>query len=83
MSGGTVRTTGSPAKDYILVVPGEAFTPCKALLVGVGGAATLVTPGGVTRTLVPLQTGYNPVSCSMVVVAGLVASDIWRLADEV
>ena len=57
-------------------LPGGA---CRSLLVGTGGAATLIAPNGSLRTAVPLQTGYNPIGALRVFSTGLTASDIWAL----
>ena len=52
---------------------------CRALLVGAAGAATVVDAGGVERTGVPLQAGYNPIRVARIKATGLAASNIWAL----
>lgn len=51
---------------------------CRALLVGTAGTANLMDADGNTRANVPLQAGYNALSCKQVRTGGL-ASDIWAL----
>lgn len=52
---------------------------CRGLLVGTAGAATLIDATGVTRTLVPLQQGYNPIGVQRVFASGLTAQNLWAL----
>jgi len=51
---------------------------CRGLLVGTAGTANLQDSAGNTRANVPLQAGYNPLSCKQVRTGGT-ASDIWAL----
>lgn len=53
--------------------------PCRALLVGTAGAATIDDLSGATRTAVPLQQGFNPIGARRVYANGLEASNIWAL----
>lgn len=53
---------------------------CKALLVGVAGAANIVRPNGSVAAGVPLQQGYNPITCIQIN-TGTSASNIWPLYD--
>ncbi len=71
----------SPSGRYVPVTKANALLPegtCRALLVGTEGTANLVDLSGTTRTNVPLQKGYNPISCRQVNTGGT-ASDIWAL----
>lgn len=70
------------ARHYIPVVkdddddlPGGA---CRALLVGTAGTANLTQEDGTDRNNVPLQAGYNYLTCSKVRTGGT-ATDIWAL----
>lgn len=73
----------APAYKLVKVTPSDtvAFTAgvARGLLVGQGGAATLIDASGATRTLVPLQVGYNPIGCSRINATSLTASDIWAI----
>ena len=51
---------------------------CRAILCGTEGTATLKDATGTTRTLVPLQKGYNPIRACRILLAGT-ASDLWAL----
>lgn len=73
-----IGDTGS-AQAIVPVVAGTPFDLCRGLLVGTAGAATVVDGTGATRTLIPLQQGYNPISITNVVASGLTADDIWAL----
>lgn len=71
----------SPSGKFVPVTKAYAVLPdgtCRALLVGTEGTANLVDLTGATRTNVPLQQGYNPISCRQVNTGGT-ASDIWAL----
>lgn len=71
----------SPAKRFEPVTKADADLaggPCDALLVGTAGTANLMDADGNVRANVPLQQGYNPLSCKQVR-AGGTASDIWAL----
>ena len=69
-----------PAVSIVAVTPGTPFQVCRALLVGTSGAATVTCADGTTvATLIPLQAGYNPISCINVSATGLTASNIWAL----
>lgn len=73
----------SPATKILAVTPHNSneFTdgPCRALLVGTAGAATVVDAEGNTATLIPLQAGYNPIRVKAVRATGLTAANIWAL----
>lgn len=65
-------TPGSP------IVPPDGYNlPCRALLVGTAGTATLTDGANKSRANVPLQQGYNPIQVMAIASAG--ASDIWAL----
>lgn len=51
--------------------------PCRALLVGTAGTATVIDTEGGTATNIPLQTGYNPIRVSKVTFG--TAADVWAL----
>lgn len=53
--------------------------PCRALLVGTAGAATVIDAGGATSLLIPLQAGFNPLRVTRVKLTGLTAANIWAL----
>lgn len=69
------------AVKIVPVTPGDAtlFKTCRGLLVGTAGAATVIDGSGETRTLIPLQAGYNPISVQAVFSTDLTAADIWAL----
>jgi len=69
----------APATKIVQVVSGSDFAdgPCRALLVGTAGTATVVDAEGNTATNIPLQTGYNPIRVSKVTFGG--AADVWAL----
>ncbi|MEM8988673.1 MAG: hypothetical protein AAGC95_18340 [Pseudomonadota bacterium] len=73
----------SPAAQYVSVSPSDGTDlpggVCRGLLVGVGGAATIVDATGTERIGVPLQAGYNPLRAARVKATGLSASNIWAL----
>lgn len=52
--------------------------PCRALLVGTAGTATVIDGGGATRTDIPLQAGYNPIVVQRILLGGT-SADIWAL----
>lgn len=52
--------------------------PCRGLLVGTAGTATVITAAGNTRTSIPLQAGYNPIRVTQIKNTGG-ASDIWAI----
>jgi hypothetical protein len=68
-----------PATKIVAVSSGADFAdgPCRALLVGTAGAATVVDSEGNTATNIPLQQGYNPIRVSKVTFGS--ASDVWAL----
>jgi hypothetical protein len=73
--------TVNPATLVVPVTKADANLSggtCRALLVGTPGTANIQDASGVTRTNVPLQQGYNPISCKQVRTGGT-ASDIWAL----
>ena len=72
MAGGIQPVIASDSVD----LPGGT---CIGLLCGTGGLATIVDAGGITRTGVPLQPGYNPIACKRVFATGLLALNIWAL----
>jgi hypothetical protein len=51
--------------------------PCRALLVGTAGTATVIDAEGNTATSIPLQAGYNPIRVSKVTFG--TAADVWAL----
>jgi hypothetical protein len=67
------------AMAIVPVAAGTPFELCRGLLVGTAGAATVTDGVGGTRTLIPLQQGYNPISITNVSATGLTAADIWAL----
>lgn len=73
----------SPARAVIPVTPSDSAMlpdgPCRALLVGAEGAATIIDLSGQTRADVPLQQGYNPIGAMKVFASGLGADNIWAL----
>jgi hypothetical protein len=75
-----IGDTGS-ATMVVPVTPSDVtgFKTCRALLVGTAGAATLVDASGETRTAVPLQAGYNPISVQRINSTSLTAANIWAL----
>lgn len=54
------------------------FGPCKALLVGTAGTATLKDYMGNSCVNIPLQAGYNPICVSSLDALGT-AADVWGL----
>jgi hypothetical protein len=70
-----------PAEIYLLVSPSDSDLPngpCRGLLVGGAGTGNLTQINGVEQDEVPLQAGYNPLSCRAVRSGGS-ATDIWAL----
>ena len=71
------------AKRLIPITPNDGADlpegPCAGLLVGTGGAATVIDGSGTERTGVPLQEGYNPISVKRVKATGLAAANLWAL----
>jgi hypothetical protein len=75
------RTATHTSSYFPAVTKADANLPdgiCRALLVGTAGTANLMDAGGNTRTSVPLQAGYNPLSCKQVRTGGT-AADIFAL----
>lgn len=73
--------SSAPADLIVPVTKAVADLPdgaCRSLLVGTAGTANIVDGGGVTRSNVPLQAGYNPIVCQRVLTGGT-AADIWAL----
>jgi len=71
----------SPAVTFVPVTKADADLAggtCRGLLVGTAGTANLQQQDGTTRSNVPLQAGYNPLSVKQVRTGGT-ASDIWAL----
>lgn len=52
--------------------------PCRSLLVGTAGAATINDAYGQKQVSVPLQQGYNPIGIARLW-TGAGASNIWAL----
>jgi hypothetical protein len=75
-AGAVVLVTKSTTVE-ITPPPGYEL-PCRALLVGTAGDATIVDGIGVSRSAVPLQAGYNPLQCRRVSTGGT-ADNIWAL----
>lgn len=71
----------SPAERYVPVAKSDTDLvdgPCRALLVGTAGTATLMQIDGTIRANVPLVQGLNPLACKQVRTGGT-AADIWAL----
>jgi hypothetical protein len=71
----------NPATIIAPVTKADSNLPggtCRGLLVGTAGTANIQDAQGNTRTNVPLQQGYNPLSCKQVRTGGT-AADIWAL----
>ena len=51
---------------------------CRAILVGAAGTANMVDAGGIERTGVPLQQGFNPIGATRIKTGGS-ATDLWAL----
>jgi hypothetical protein len=76
-----VQTDERPSTSFPPVTKANSDLPggtSRGLLVGTAGTANLMDAEGVIRTNVPLQQGYNPLSCRQVRTGGT-ASDIWAL----
>jgi len=74
---------GATAGKFVPVTKADADLPggrCFALLVGTAGTANLMDASGAIRTNVPLQLGYNSLSCNQVRTGGT-AADIWALYE--
>ena len=71
------------ATMIVPITPSDSvnFKTCRGVLCNAAGEATIVDASGVTRTAVPLQAGYNPISIQRVFVTGLGAgiTSIWAL----
>jgi len=77
----SVDQESDPAKAIFAVTKANSDLPngaCRALLVGTAGTANLLDFSGNLCTNVPLQAGYNPVSCKQVRTGGT-ADNIWAL----
>lgn len=73
--------TSNPSGSWFKVTKADANLPygiCRALLVGTAGTANLMDAEGNISADVPLQAGYNPLSCKQVRTSGT-ADDIWAL----
>lgn len=57
------------------------FKTCRGVLCNAAGTATIVDASGATRTAVPLQAGYNPISIQRVNSTSLAAelTSLWAL----
>ncbi len=75
--------SNSPGKAWRKVTPSDTDDlpggPCRALLVGSGGAADILDGTGTACDAVPLQTGWNPGGVQRVKSTNLVASNIWAI----
>ncbi len=71
------RATHS-AEHGAAIVAGTPFPPCRAVLAGTGGAATVTFRSGSTATVV-LTAGYNPISITNVSASGLTAANLTAL----
>lgn len=73
----------SPAVAIVPVSPSDTLDlpdgPCRGLLVGVGGNATIIDASGNIVPNVPLQQGYNPIAVRRVNATGIGASAIFAL----
>ncbi|MCK1543274.1 hypothetical protein IVB12_15265 [Bradyrhizobium sp. 179] len=76
---GTATGLDSPGRKIAQVTSGVdlAAGPCRALLVGTAGTATVVDIEGNTSTNIPLQQGYNPIRVTKVTFG--TAADIWAI----
>ena len=71
----------APAVKYRAVTKADADLPngvCRGLLVETAGTANLMEPDGAVQANVPLQPGYNPLSCKQVRTGGT-AAGLWAL----
>lgn len=58
-----------PSGSYVPVTPGASDLAgglCRAILCSEDGALNLTDAGGVARTNVPVQKGYNPLQASVI-----------------
>lgn len=74
----------APGTSIVKITPSDSvdFDTCRALLVGTGGDARIITADDVNTggtDLVPLQTGYNPISVKRIYSTGLTAANIWAI----
>lgn len=69
-----------PAERFVAVTPSDSddFPPCRGLLVGTGGNATVLGCDDIPVT-VALQAGYNPLIVQRVNATGLTAANIVAL----
>ncbi len=69
-----------PAERFVAVTPSDSvyFAPCRGLLVGTGGTATVLGCDDVPVAVV-LTAGYNPLIVQRVNATGLTAADIVAL----
>lgn len=70
---------GGVGGKIIAVTTNVAFNRCYGLLVGTGGTATITDATEAVLVDVPLQAGYNPISCTKVVFG--TAANIWALYE--
>lgn len=76
-----VRTSTATSGFFPPVTKADADLPdgiCRGLLVGTAGTANLMDADGNIRANVPLQAGYNALSCKQVRTGGT-SSDIFAL----
>lgn len=72
-------TDVSAAFDMVLLsASATAFPPCRGLLVGTAGTATVRTARGSTCADIPLQAGYNPLQIDKLTALGT-AANVWAL----
>jgi hypothetical protein len=85
LSSNTPTSNHDPAYEIVAVAPSDATdiktdgSPCRGLLVGQSGNATVIDAKGNTVANVPLQQGYNPIRVRRVKSTGLVAANIFAL----
>lgn len=60
------------------ITPGTPFAPCRCVLAGTGGAATVTFVDGAAVTVV-LIAGYNPISITNVSATALAAANLVAL----
>lgn len=79
---GSKLELGRPAGTLVKITKSDTVDigggPCRGLLVGTSGTATLIMADGATVSSVPLQQGYNPLQVKRVKSGGT-SDDIWAL----
>jgi hypothetical protein len=69
----------SPGRKVVAVSSGVDLPdgPCRCLLVGTAGTATVIDIEGNSSTDIPLQQGYNPIRVTKVTFG--TAADVWAI----